>query len=64
MSEIKESTLDLIGETPLLRLGRYIKAVGIQGVDVLGKLEAFNTSGSVKDRVALSRLKMLREKVL
>lgn len=30
MSEIKESTLDLIGETPLLRLGHYIKAVGIQ----------------------------------
>lgn len=56
MSEIKESTLDLIGETPLLRLGRYIKAVGIQGVDVLGKLEAFNTSGSVKDRVALSMI--------
>ena len=56
MSEIKESILDLIGETPLLRLGRYIKAVGIQGVDVLGKLEAFNTSGSVKDRVALSMI--------
>lgn len=56
MSEIKESTLDLIGETPLLRLGRYIKAVGIQGVEVLGKLEAFNTSGSVKDRVALSMI--------
>ena len=56
MSEIKESTLDLIGETPLLRLGRYIKAVGIQGVEVLGKLEAFNTSGSVKDRVVLSMI--------
>ncbi len=54
MSEIKESVLDLIGETPLLKLNRYSAKAGIQDVTILAKLEAFNPAGSVKDRIALA----------
>lgn len=56
MSEIKESALELIGETPLLKLNRYSESAGIEGVTLLAKLEGFNTSGSVKDRVALAMI--------
>ncbi len=52
MSEIKESALDLIGETPVLRLHRYSERAGIKGVDLLAKLEYLNPAGSVKDRIA------------
>ncbi len=56
MSEIKESVVELIGETPLLRLNRYMAVSGISGVDVLAKLEYLNPAGSVKDRTALSMI--------
>ncbi len=45
-----ESILDLIGETPLLRLKRY---VGEAAADVYAKLEFLNPGGSIKDRAAL-----------
>ena len=38
----------LVGNTPLLRLGRYA-----QGTNVLAKVEAFNPLSSAKDRAAL-----------
>ncbi|MBX7112094.1 MAG: cysteine synthase A [Dehalococcoidia bacterium] len=47
---IADSVLDLIGATPLVRLHRVAPA----GVEILGKLEARNPAGSVKDRIALS----------
>ncbi|MEZ4553439.1 MAG: cysteine synthase A [Dehalococcoidia bacterium] len=47
---IADSVLELIGATPLVRLSRIAPA----GVEVLGKLEARNPAGSVKDRIALS----------
>jgi cystathionine beta-synthase len=45
-----ESLIDLVGSTPLVRLGRVT-----QGVPplVLAKVEYFNPGGSVKDRIAL-----------
>ncbi len=46
---IADSVLDLLGNTPLVRLGRLAPA---SGAEVLAKLEAFNPGGSVKDRVA------------
>lgn len=52
---ITESILDLIGNTPLLRLGKVTK--GLPG-HVLVKLENMNPSGSIKDRMAL---RMIRE---
>lgn len=46
-----EKITDLIGGTPLLRLNGITKAYNL-GADVLAKLEYFNPSGSVKDRIA------------
>ena len=51
MSRIKESALELIGGTPLLRLSRYAKEAGVTGAEILAKLEYLNPAGSVKDRV-------------
>ena len=48
MSRIAKTISDLIGETPLLRLGRLGANMG---GEVLVKLELFNPSGSDKDRV-------------
>jgi cysteine synthase A len=47
---IYDSVLDLIGRTPLVRLPRVAPA----GTTLLGKLEAANPGGSVKDRIALA----------
>lgn len=47
------SLLDLIGNTPLLRLGRSLDEVGAaEGPLVLAKVEYLNPGGSVKDRIA------------
>ena len=51
---IADSALDLIGNTPLVRLTRLCAEHGVQ--DVLAKLEKNNPAGSSKDRVALSML--------
>lgn len=56
MSQIKESALELIGETPILKLSRYSSEAGIKDTTVLGKLEYLNPAGSVKDRVALAMI--------
>jgi cysteine synthase len=45
-----DSVLDLVGETPLLRLGRYSPP---EGGAIYAKLEFLNPGGSVKDRAAL-----------
>ena len=52
-SGIYDSALDLIGNTPLVRLNRINQ---VSGVDLLGKLESYNPGGSVKDRVGLSMI--------
>ena len=44
------SVLDLIGDTPLVRLNRVSDATGCE---ILGKAEFLNPGGSVKDRAAL-----------
>ncbi|RSL95794.1 hypothetical protein CEP52_011844 [Fusarium oligoseptatum] len=46
------NAIDLIGETPLIRLNKLPKALGIK-CEVLVKAEFFNLGGSTKDRVAL-----------
>ena len=51
MSEIKNSFLDLVGNTPLVRVNNLIKKDKLKA-DVLAKLEYFNPAGSVKDRIA------------
>lgn len=56
MSEIKESALELIGETPLVKIDRYSKKAGASGANIIAKLEYLNPAGSVKDRVALAMI--------
>lgn len=51
MSEIKNSFLDLVGNTPLVRVNNLIKKDELKA-NVLAKLEYFNPAGSVKDRIA------------
>lgn len=51
--EIYDNMLELIGGTPLVRLNRIKKDIK---ATVLAKLEYYNPSGSVKDRIALSMI--------
>ncbi len=64
MSEIKQSALELIGNTPLLQLNGYAKKSGIKDAKILAKLEYLNPAGSVKDRVALAMIEDAEEKGL
>ena len=63
MSEIKKGFLDLVGQTPLVRLNNLIKKEGLEA-DVLAKLEYFNPAGSVKDRIAKEMILDAMEKGL
>ena len=56
---IYESMLDTIGKTPLVRLSKIKKELGLQS-DIYAKVEFFNPSGSVKDRAAY---KMISEAI-
>ena len=62
MSQIKESSLELIGGTPILKLNRYAAKAGINDVTILGKLEYLNPAGSVKDRIALAMIEDAEKK--
>lgn len=57
MKKIYESTLDLIGSTPLVRLEHFAEKMGIEA-NLYAKVESANLTGSMKDRVALA---MIRE---
>lgn len=50
---VAASVLDLIGQTPLVELSRVARNVPAR---VLGKLELFNPSGSLKNRIGLYML--------
>ena len=56
MSQIKESSLELIGGTPILKLNQYTSKAGVTDVTILAKLEYLNPAGSVKDRIALAMI--------
>ena len=62
MSDIRESAMELIGNTPLLKLNNYSKTVGIENATILAKLEYLNPAGSVKDRAALNMILDAEEK--
>ena len=64
MSQIKESALELIGGTPILKLNGYTKKAGITDVTLLAKLEYLNPAGSVKDRIALAMIEDAEKKGL
>ena len=56
MADIKKSSLELIGGTPLLEAARYSKKAGVEKATILAKLEYLNPAGSVKDRIALAMI--------
>ena len=62
MSQIKESALELIGKTPILKLNGYSKKAGVTEATILAKLEYLNPAGSVKDRIALAMIEDAEEK--
>lgn len=53
--KIANSITDLIGGTPLVRLGNTEKAFGLNAT-LLAKVEFFNPAGSAKDRIAKNML--------
>ena len=55
MANIHHSISELVGRTPLVEFDNYEKELGLE-VHLLGKLEYFNPSGSVKDRAALNMI--------
>lgn len=64
MSRVKESALELIGGTPILKLNRYAQKKGITSATILAKLEYLNPAGSVKDRIALAMIEDAEKKGL
>ena len=64
MADIKNSAVELIGNTPILKLNRYTEAVGVKDATILAKLEYLNPAGSVKDRVALAMIQDAENKGL
>ena len=56
MSDIKKSSVELIGNTPLLEASRYAQHAGVDGATILTKLEYLNPAGSVKDRIAIAMI--------
>lgn len=62
MSDIKESALELVGNTPLLKISNYMRNKDIQDAVILAKLEYLNPAGSIKDRVALAMIEDAEKK--
>lgn len=63
MSRVVQSARELIGNTPLLRLNRFEKELGIEA-QIYAKLESFNPAGSVKDRIALAMIERAEQEGL
>ncbi len=63
MANIVKDIAQLVGHTPLYEFARYGKKHELKAT-VLGKLEYFNPSGSIKDRTALNMILDAEEKGL
>ena len=63
MSNIYKSALELVGRTPIVEVTNVEKTLGLDA-RILAKLEYFNPSGSVKDRVAKAMILDAEEKGL
>ena len=59
--DVRKGFVDLVGNTPLVRLNRVSDATGCE---ILGKCEFMNPGGSVKDRAALAIILDAEEKGL
>src|SRR3989338_8622639 len=61
MAKVSANVLDLIGNTPMVKL---VKLVDRSSSDVFAKLEMLNPGGSVKDRSALNMIEQAEKKGL
>jgi cysteine synthase len=52
-TSIPSNLADLVGGTPLVRMTRYAPDCG---AELIGKLEAYNPAGSVKDRIGVAMI--------
>ena len=55
MTKVAKQLTELIGNTPLLELGKFSTAKGLH-TPIVAKVEYFNPGGSVKDRIALAMI--------
>ena len=62
--QIKNSALELIGNTPILKLNNYMKATDVTDAVIFAKLDYLNPAGSAKDRVALAMIEDAEKKGL
>lgn len=62
MSKIIESSLEIVGKTPLLKASRFAAKVQAEDATILTKLEYLNPAGSVKDRIALAMIEDAEKK--
>jgi cysteine synthase A len=60
-NSIADNLTELVGNTPLLRPRRFKELAGIDGADLLFKLEYFNPLSSVKDRIAKAMIEDAEE---
>ena len=56
MKKVIQSALELIGNTPMMKLNHYSEKAGITEAALFAKLEYLNPAGSVKDRIALAMI--------
>lgn len=63
MGKIYGNSLELVGKTPLVRVSNLEDNLGIPA-EILVKLEYYNPSGSVKDRIAKAMIEDAEEKGL
>ena len=62
MSKIVESSVELVGGTPILKASRYAAKANATEATILTKLEYLNPAGSVKDRIALAMVEDAEKK--
>lgn len=61
MTKIAKQLTELVGNTPLLELGKFSAGKGLQK-PIIAKVEYFNPGGSVKDRIALAMIEDAEKK--
>jgi len=60
MSGIANNMMELIGNTPMVRIGKLNKG----GAEILAKVESFNPASNVKDRIAFAMIEDAEKKGL
>ncbi len=62
MCKVVQNAVELIGNTPLLKLNNFTKKMDITDATIYAKLEYLNPTGSVKDRAAFAMICDAEEK--